>query len=210
MSMAIIGAGALGRIIANILRLNNEDIAGFYDDDETKIGKEIDGVRVNGKFEDVHRLIPLPSLIIAIGDIKARKNLYAKFKSESFALASVIHPSATVASSARIEEGVIIKEHVIVEVGARIGANSIIGNGAVICHDCDIGKHCRLAPSVTIAGHAVIGEGCYLGVNVSVDRKITIGENSVVASGCAIWKNVPGNALVKLPTNMKVEKRNCA
>jgi len=207
MSIAIIGAGGLGRIVANILRLNNQTTIEFYDDDETKSGTEVDGIRVNGKIVDIYKLTPSPSLIIGIGDINARKELYTKFKSEGFSFASAIHPTAIVAYSAKIEEGCIIKENAVIEIGTRIGANSIIGNGTVICHDCDIGKHCRIAPSVTIAGYAIIGEGCYLAVKVSVDRKIKIGENSVIASGCTIWKDVPSSVIVKLPEPMKIEER---
>ena len=207
MNIAIIGSGALGRVVANILQLNNQTIIGFYDDDETKVGTKVDGIKVSGKIEDIYKLEPAPSLIIGIGEIKIRRELYTKFKSEGFSFASAIHPTAAIAPSAKIEEGCIVKEYAVVEIGARIGTNSIIGNGAVICHDCDIGKHCRIAPSVTIAGHAVIGEGCYLSVNVSVDRKITIGKNSIIASGCTIWKDVPSNVVVKLPEPMKMEER---
>lgn len=207
MSIAIVGAGALGRLVANILRVNQQDVIGFYDDDGAKIGMTVNGLVVQGSLADLYTLSSRPKLIIGIGDVGTRQRLYEQFKADGFAFARAVHPSAVIASSAEIGGGVIVKENAVIEVSSKIGGNSIIGNGAIICHDCHIGMHCRIAPAVTIAGHVTIGECCYLGVRVSIDRRLTVGANSVVASGCTLWKPVPPNSIVKLPHPMKIEER---
>lgn len=201
--ISVIGAGDLGRIVINILKLNNEDYIELYDDEKRG---EVYGVKIKGKIKDcVDKDIPV---VIAIGDVNKRMGLYNKFLVEGFRFMTVIHPSAIVSPYAYIENGCIIKENAVVGVGTKVRANTIIGNNSTICHDCEIGKHCRIAPGVTIAGRTVVEDECYLAVNVSVDRKLNIGTQSVIASGCTIWKDVPKKNIVKLPTKMKMEEIN--
>ncbi len=203
---AIIGASALGRLVANILKLNQVEITGFFDDDEKKQGKKVDGVSVVGPVSDLFSLGGKTKLIIAVGDVQKRKRLFKKFKKVGYNFANAIHPSASIASSVTLGEGVIIKENAVLEIGVKISDNVIIGNGSVICHDSKLGSHCRIAPGVTIAGYVTIDDEVYIGVNVSVDRTLTIGKKSVIASGCTIWKDVPCNSFVKLPHQMDVKE----
>lgn len=204
MGVSIIGAGALGRIVCNILNLDNKEIDGFYDDNRK--GTIINEHEVLGKIDDAIKKDGL-KVIIAIGDLDTRVKLYNKFESEGHKFTSAIHPSAEIGPNVRIGDGTIIKDKAVLEVGSKIGKNSIMGNGSVICHDSVINDHCRIAPGVTIAGHVNVGQKSYLGVGVSVDRKMSIGDNCIIASGCTIWKDVDSNSFVKLPQEMKTEER---
>ncbi len=206
-SVAIIGAGGLGRLALNILRLNRRKVYGFFDD-EIKAGTSIDGVLVKGTSAYLIKDRTRVDIIIGIGDIEARKRIFDLLSAQGLGFTTAVHPTACVASDAVVEQGCIVKENAVLEIGAHIGANSIIGNGTVICHDTHIGRHCRISPGVVIAGHARIGDGCYLAPNVSVDRKITIGRQSVIASGCTIWKNILEHSIVKLPQDMHVSSRS--
>jgi len=207
MGLVIIGSGALGRIALNIARLNKEEVTGFYDDNPDMIGKQVDGLKVKGNAADIFNLDPASRIVVGIGEVDKRKEMHDKLKAKGFDFAALVHPTASIASSAKIEEGCIIKENAVVEIGTAIGANSVIGNGAVICHDSNIGKHCRIAPSVTIAGNATVGAESYLCVGVKIDRRIKIGKKTIIASGCTIWKDVPAGSIVKLPAYMDVKKR---
>ena len=207
MSVAIVGAGALGRLAANILALQGQELLGYYDDSEDLSEQEIEGLPVLGTITQLQDVTPRPTVIIGVGEIPPRKALYERLAAQGFAFATAVHPTAVIGRTAQVSEGCIVKENAVVEIGTKVGANTIVGNGAVICHDSSIGEHCRIAPGVVIAGHVVIGEACYLSVRVSVDRRVTVGDNCVVASGCTLWKDVPDNAVVKLPAPMNVEVR---
>lgn len=197
--VVILGAGGLGRLVENILTLRDRDIVGFLDDGAS-------GDRILGDIDDISNRPVDEELIIAIGDISVRRSLYDRFAAGDRGFTTAIHPSATVADSAEIGAGTIIKEQAVVEPGATIGPNCIIGNGTIVCHDSTIRQHCRLAPSVTIAGEVTVGNGSYLCVDVSVDTNISIGSNVVIASGCTIWKDIAAGTTVKLPSNMDVER----
>lgn len=197
--VVILGAGSLGRLVENILTLRDRNVVGFLDD-----GVSED--RILGDIGDVSSRPVDEELVVAIGDISVRRSLYDRFVAEDREFTTAIHPSATVADSAEIGAGTIIKEQAVIEPGATIGANCIIGNGTIVCHDSTIYQHCRLAPSVTIAGEVTVGSGSYLCVDVSVDRTVSVGSNVVVASGCTIWKDISAGTTVKLPSNMDVER----
>lgn len=201
MKTVIIGAGALGRIAANTFDFTKDLV--FYDDDPDKIGTKVNGIPVSGPVEDIYELDrEQVELLIGIGNINVRRELYDQFLSKGYSFTDAVHPTASVAPSATIGPGCIVKDQATVEVGAEIGANTIVGNGATVCHDTTVGDHCRLAPAVTIAGHCTIGDRSYLAVDVSVDRNCTIGEDTIIASGCTIWKDVLQNSVVKLPQVM--------
>jgi UDP-3-O-[3-hydroxymyristoyl] glucosamine N-acyltransferase len=80
-----------------------------------------------------------------------------------------IHPSAVVAPTALISEGVAIGPLAVVEDGAEIGSGSIIGAGCLIGREVSIGKECRLHPG------AVIRERCILGKGVILHPGVVIG-----------------------------------
>ncbi len=204
-AVAIIGAGALGRLAANILHLNQVAVMGFYDDGIAS-GTVIDGIEVKGGLDQFFSLKGVGA-IIGVGDIAGRRKIYERCLAGGVKLVSAVHPSASIASTAVVGQGCLIKEFAVLEIGVTLGDNCIVGNRAVICHDTRIGSHCRLAPGVSIAGYALIEDECYLAVNVAVDRKITVGARSVIASGCTIWENVPPESLVKLPQKMIVSPR---
>ena len=82
-----------------------------------------------------------------------------------------IHPSARIASSACLADGVSIGANVVIEGDVKIGAESIIGAGCVVEQAVVIGSHCRLHSRVTLAHSVRIGDRCILhsGVVVGVD-----------------------------------------
>lgn len=206
MPHAIVGAGALGRIVANILG-DDADVE-FYDDDPSTHGETVLGYPVRGSVEQIiveHQ--PELDPIVAVGDVEIRQELYETLVEQGYTHGTAIHPSSSVAPSADIGDGVIIKDNATIEPGVTVGDNAIVGNNTAICHDTNIGSHARLAPGVTIAGHSTIGEASYLSVDSSVDRCISVGDRVVIASGCTIWEDVPSDSIVKLPERMDVETR---
>lgn len=79
-----------------------------------------------------------------------------------------VHHTATIASSAKLGDGVAIGPHVVIGEGVEVGADSILHAGVVI------GDHARL------------GERCVLFPNVSVYHKVSIGNDARIHSGVVI------------------------
>lgn len=82
-----------------------------------------------------------------------------------------IHPSAVIAGSAELEEGVNIGPHCVVEEGVRIGRGSRLGPGCVIGAGSTLGRDCLLHArvtlyhGVTVGDRAILHTGCVLGAD---------------------------------------------
>jgi UDP-3-O-[3-hydroxymyristoyl] glucosamine N-acyltransferase len=72
-------------------------------------------------------------------------------------IAVQIHPTAVVAGSAKLGEGVAVGPYAVIENGAEIGAGSEIGAHCFVGSGARLGAGCRIYPRVTIAGCARLG-----------------------------------------------------
>lgn len=87
-----------------------------------------------------------------------------------------IHPTAIVAASATIGNGV------------AIGAHTVIGENACIADEVNIGANCWIAPEVSIGVHTRLAHG------VSIHKGIKVGNSCVIESGVVLGAS-PFNAL---------------
>jgi len=83
-------------------------------------------------------------------------------------LASGIHASAVVSSSARIGQGVHIAPHCVVEEGA------VIGDG------------CRLGPGCVVGQGARLGKDCLLHARVTLYHGVRVGDRAILHSGVVL------------------------
>jgi len=104
-----------------------------------------------------------------------------------------IHPSAVIATSAQLGEGV------------SIGANSVIGD------DCQVGDGCSVGPGSVLEAGCRLGPGCRLFANVTLGYGVQLGSRVIVHPGAVIgadgfgiafasdhWEKVPqlGTAII--------------
>jgi UDP-3-O-[3-hydroxymyristoyl] glucosamine N-acyltransferase len=68
-----------------------------------------------------------------------------------------IHPTAVVASSARIDPSAHIGPHVAIGARSTIAAGAVLGPGCVIGEDCEIGEGCELVARVTLVMRVRLG-----------------------------------------------------
>ena len=82
-----------------------------------------------------------------------------------------IHPSAVVADSAQLGEGVSVGPLAVLEDGVRVGENTVIGAGVTVGRGSSLGKDCRVHAGVLIYGGVTAGDrvilhsGCVLGAD---------------------------------------------
>jgi len=122
--------------------------------------------------------------IIAIGDNAIRKAF------QNRRLRSVIHPTAYVDPSARIENGVFIGPGAIVHVGARVGRGAIINTGSIVEHDCTVGEWAHLAPGAVLCGTVEVGEGAFVGAGSVVRENIRISPWATIGAGSAVVADI--------------------
>ena len=108
--------------------------------------------------------------ILVTGTFEASKKTLIRVANARVAMAKVlpvffppdefpqgIHPSATIAASARIDATAHIGPSCVVGPGVRLGARSVLMGGNHIGRDCQIGEDTRLFPNVVLYARSQIG-----------------------------------------------------
>jgi len=178
--IVIVGAGAQGAIVADILERAGTPAIGFVDDTP---GKD-----VLGTVDDL-RTIAHDAIIIAIGDNHLRRGLVEKLAGER--LATAIHPFTSIASSAIIGDGSMISAGVIVQPRAVIGRGVILNTKASVDHDSVAGDFAHISLGATIGANVRIGEETLIAAGATVVSGMTIGARSIIGAGAVVVRDVP-------------------
>lgn len=127
MKLLILGAGSHGQEVRELAqRLNVFREIAFLDDDPTKAG-------VLGPCAGLDRWVEeWPVAIPAVGNRALRMRWLRDLAGAGFVLPVLIHPDATVSSSASLGSGTVVCARAAVGSGAEIGAGCIISSAATI------------------------------------------------------------------------------
>lgn len=205
MKVVILGAGIAGRLYLDTLKYSaeadNTEVIGFIDDNPALQGHEVSGIPVLGTFTQLPDLIKTHGIE---GVMVAYSDRFARLRGERFSLCrelglktvNVIHPSATIASSVNLGEGVYIGINVIIELGTKIGDNCSIHRGSIVGEDCVLEEGVFLTAGVNLAASVTIGQNAMLGTGAIVIPKCHIAENAVVGAGAVVIDDVPPGATV--------------
>lgn len=140
----------------------------------------------------------LHSYVIGIGNNKIRRKIQEGLVN-NYGLqnpTTIIHPSAVIAKSVALGNGVLVAANTTVNPLAEIGNGCILNTASVVEHECKIGHFSHVAPGATLAGNVTIGENCFIGANSSIKQGVFIGNNVTVGAGCVIIKDIPDNSKV--------------
>lgn len=185
----IYGAGGHGKVVLDAMQTANLSCDGFVDDVEALLWMRLKVC----KLSDLS-LGPETYLHLAIGSCKARESLTAYLKGANFF--SVVHPSAIIAKTAKINTGTFLAAHAIIAPDTQIGNHCIINHAAVVDHDCFIDDYCHVAPKVSLGGGVKIGRGVLVGAGAVVLPGIVINDYAVIGAGAVVTKNVAGGVTV--------------
>lgn len=199
MDILILGAGGQGQTVADaLLRRAMADAAtrvvGFLDDTPQLQGWQYQGIPVLGPLDSIAG-VAHDGVIVAIGDNRARRQIFLGLQARGFNLVSVVHPTAALALDVQMGPGCYVGANAVVGVATRIGANVIVNGGSCIGHHNRIGDHCHVATGANSTRGACIGEGTLVGAGVTVLPGCSIGSWSVVGGGAVVARNVGDGVL---------------
>jgi len=182
-------------------------IAGIVDSDNTLVGTKLLGVPVLGGDKLVEDFPPSEILLVnglgSVGLPLRRQQLFEQFLTAGYAFASVIHPSAVVASNVELGEGSQIMAGSVIQPGSRIGCNVIINTRTSVDHDCIVCDHTHIAPGVTLSGGVRVGISCHIGTGATVIQNVCIGEKCLVGAGSLVLRDVlPGVTVLGAPAKV--------
>ncbi len=192
----IYGGGGLSKMIIETVRvLGTYQIIGVIDDNMKK-GTDVIGIPVIGGADMLSRLVKdgirlAVNSVGGIGNPKVRFDVFQKLAKEGFVCPAIVHPSAHIDPSARLESGVLVLAQSYVSGNAIVGVGTLINNSVVVSHDCVLGICTNLSPGVKIAGDVIIEDFAQLGMNATVNIGVKVGKECLIGNGATIKKDVP-------------------
>lgn len=136
--------------------------------------------------------------VVAIGGNRGRDRiaLQQRFALHGLRLDNLVHPSASVCTSAHLGAGTQVLAQAVVAADARVGIACIVNHRASIDHECLLGQGVHLAPGATLCGLVTLHDNVMVGAGAVVLPRLTIGANTVVGAGATVTRDLPANVVV--------------
>ena len=192
--LLVVGSGGHARSVLEAARAAGRfSIVGLIDDFQ-RAGTPALGSRILGGVDDAVAICAearADCVFVAIGDNFRREAVASRIKSlvSHVPFATIIHPSATVASDATVGMGTVLMPHAIVGAGSTIGDGCVLNTRSGLDHDCAMSNWSSLAPGAVTGGSVRIGTRSFVGLGASVIDHITIGEDTVIGAGALVLDN---------------------
>lgn len=189
--LLVVGASGHGKVVAEAaLDSGRWDTAAFADDRWGQLPTWHGMPVVSSCTPDPALISQFPQVVIAIGVAKTRLRLLREFESAGYEAVTVIHPTATVSSSAEIGKGSVLLAGAIVNASASIGMGCIVNTGGSVDHDCQLGDGVHVCPGAAIAGDVAIGDGSWIGIGSCIIQGIKIGSDVTIGAGATVINDI--------------------
>ena len=184
----LVGAGRFAEEVTDVARMAGVEIAAWIE------GLDAARARVHPAppilwVEEQRDFEPDVPIVPAIGAV-ARRGIVERLVAEGRRLTTIVHPSAVVAPSARLEPGCVVFPNVVIGARARIGTATIVNRGALVGHHTEIGAYSFVGPGANLAGAIHVGEQVYVGVGAVVRDGMRIGEHAMIGAGAVVVADV--------------------
>jgi sugar O-acyltransferase (sialic acid O-acetyltransferase NeuD family) len=205
--LVIVGCGGHGREAFGIARAINEaaskprwTVVGFVDDspsDASRARVALLGVPYLGPIDRLGELPGHTRVVIGIGASVVRRDVQRRIEPFGLPTATLVHPSATVASDTVAGEGLLAFA------GARVTTNVVLGRhvhlnqNTTVGHDCVLHDYVSINPLAAISGECLVESGALIGSNAVVLQNLRVGRDAVVGAGACVVRHVPAQAIVK-------------
>lgn len=108
---------------------------------------------------------------------------------------TILHPTAYIARSVKVNHGVLVEPGAIISSQAEIGFGVTIKRGSSIGHHTQIGDYTDINPGVVCSGNVVIGKLCSIGSGTTIKDGVTIGANTLIGAGSVVVSDIPENVI---------------
>jgi len=190
-AIVVIGSGGHAKVVVDTIQAAGMHVPVVYDDDAARWNQTLSGVPIVGPVDQIQDS-EYSLAVVAVGDAQTRKRLVDRLDVD---WATIVHPDAYVAPSAKLGRGTVVFAGAVVQPDAQIGEHAIINTGANVDHDCRLGDFVQVAPGAHLSGCVTVDEGTFLGTGASVIEQIEIGKWSTIGAGAVIIRDVPDSVI---------------
>jgi sugar O-acyltransferase (sialic acid O-acetyltransferase NeuD family) len=197
MEIFIVGAGAHGRVVLDILRdrADGQSVQ-FADDNESLWGRSVNGAPVVSLREALSRKAGEVGFVVSVGKPRLRLELCRRVLDEGHTLVNAIHPKAVVEASATMGLGNMISPQAVVNSNARLGNAVVVNTSVVVEHDCVVEDGVSISPVACLGGRVTVGQGAFIAIGARIMARVHIGAGSIVGAHSLVLKDVPDDTLV--------------
>lgn len=188
--LIMLGAGGHAKVLLALAQVAGYRVVGVCDPQLTRAQQEVwRGISVLGD-DDALTDFPEPvGLINGFGQVvgsEARAALYGRMVHVGFHFPPLIHPTAWLAPTVQIADGVQVMASAVVQPDSCVGENTIINTGAQVDHDCQIGAHVHIAPGAILCGGVWLGRGVFIGAGATILPGVRVEKDAVVGAGLTL------------------------
>jgi sugar O-acyltransferase (sialic acid O-acetyltransferase NeuD family) len=200
--LILFGAGGFARETIELVRAINREaptwqLLGLLDDDPELRGQEILGAPVLGPCAAVAEYpeAPVVACVASPRDPLRRLRLVARLGLPLERYATLVHPRATIADSARIGPGSVVHANCVLTADIELGWHVAMMPAVVLTHDDTVEDGVTFAAGVRVASDVTIEAGAYIGAGALLRERLAIGAGAVVGMGAVVTKPVPANEI---------------
>ena len=183
-TLVILGAGGHGKVVADAALAR-----GHW---SRVVATDRNPARCRGELLPGVILLPLEAALalpdcdfhVAIGSAEAREREAELLAGR--ALATIVHPHATVSAHAAIEAGCFIAAQAVLAPSAMLGRGAIVNHGAIVDHDVQVGAFSHVAPRAALGGGVHIGRGVLVGAGANVLPGLRICDGVTLGAGAVV------------------------
>lgn len=201
MRVIVVGGGAFARELTcwarDAARAGTGAAPTAYLDDAGDTMTPSYGLEWLGKIEGF-ALDPNDRLLMAIGEPKLKAEIAEALGVDRFL--SIVHPTATVAETAHLNQGVILGPQSYVAADARVGQLATINSLSGVGHDVQVGAYATISSQVDLMGGVVVEERAFVGSGARILPKVSIGAEARIGAGAVVVRKVkPGATFFAAP-----------
>ena len=199
--IVVIGAGGHAKVVIDAIQYSEYSMCGLTDANYMAV-KECMGYPVLGNDEilaDLYFQNGVRHAAMGIGHVgypAVRNKVYAYAQQLGFHFPCLLHPSAAIAKSSIIGDGVLCAAQVVVNAEASIGNLCIINSSAVVEHEVVIADGVHIAPRAVVLGGASVGANSFVGAGSVILQGVHVGRNCIIGAGTIVLGDVEDDSVV--------------
>lgn len=198
MKIVIIGGRGNGSVLRSVIldcqsEVKGLEFLGFLSD--TQLDGELEAERLGPiSIEAINSFNEEVKFLFALHTVKKSEQRVALVQSlgmPTSRLATVLHPTAWVASTAHISPGCVVMPLASLGPDAFLGVNTQMYSQSFVGHDTFVGSHVFIANNASVGGRVQIHEGAHIGSNATIRERVNVGAHSVVGAGAVVLRDIP-------------------
>jgi sugar O-acyltransferase (sialic acid O-acetyltransferase NeuD family) len=198
--LIVAGCGAFARELINWAQDASEagrgaSISAFLDANPAALEGYPYQLEWRGDIDD-YRAQDGEAVLVAIGDPAAKRAVVARLRERGAVFASLVHPSAVIARSAVLGEGVVVCPQAVVSADANVGDFVAVNVLSSVGHDVKLGAYSTLSSHVDLTGYVQTGEGVFFGSGAKILPKLKIGARAKIGAGAIVMRSVAEDAVI--------------